>query len=175
MILWAPGEPDTGKSINVSATAKEPWNRLSQEYQHGQIPVPGMKGMYSECVMGIMEGLKLIGPQGKRGKINTGYFTGPGRVREVKEEEWMLGWSLDGLRFSIYEAQRYILIPSCQWVLDNKSYSLVAKLRKLGSQGDITVYDGVPSDDPADDSPLSPAAILARHCNRTSFEDVLLQ
>ena len=166
MLLWSPSKPEDGPSIDVSAGADPPWNRLSADYQHGQIPVPGMKGMYSETVRGLLEGLKLIGRRGRRGRINTAFFSGPWRPREPKDGEWELGYSLDGRRVGPSDANVLVFIPSYVWMLENKAYAVVAALRQLARHHEergesLYVHDGLENGDAYDPRPLSSAAILA--------------
>ena len=132
MIVWRPEKPPNAKAIDISTDAEIPWDRLSPTYQHGQIPVPGLHRMFTESVQGAFEGLKLIGKIGQPGKINPGYFTGPGRVRELKNKEWLVGWSYHGLRVSLPDAYRYILIPTYLWMLQNKAYAVLARLKQIG-------------------------------------------
>ena len=174
MIVWRPKKPDgVVPRIGISLNGEEPWNRLSWNYQHGQIPVPEMKGMYSECVRGIYEGLKLVGPEGKSGKINPGYFTGPGRPRTVKEKEWMLGWSIKGVRCGAVEANGLILVPTYTWVLDNKVYDVVAKLKTIAARheeegNNLYLYDDVSNGHQLETSAVSPASILVEYINDTA-------
>ena len=58
MIVWCAEPPADEPSLDVSINAEIPWQQLSADYQHGQIPVPGMYGMHGETVTGIMESLK---------------------------------------------------------------------------------------------------------------------
>lgn len=172
MIVWRPSRPDAAiPSIDVSDSGDPPWERLSPNYQHGQIPVPGMPRMFTECVQGAMEGLKLIAERGRPGKINPGYFVGPGRGRGVKDGEWMLGWSYEGRRVSLPEARRLIFVPAYIWTLQNKTHGVLARLKLLGRKYaedgvDLVVYDGVSGDDLDDyETPLSAAAVLVAYAN----------
>lgn len=171
MIVWRPEPPPGLPSVDISADAEIPWSHLSLSYQHGQIPVPGLARMFTECVQGAFEGLKLIGKSGRPGKINPGYFVGPGRERLPTDEEWLLGWSYEGRRVSLPEARRVILIPAYLWTLQNKAYAELARLKMIGrmhadDDRDLVVYDGVIGDDPDDfEKPLSAAAILVSYVN----------
>ncbi len=178
MIRWAPAEPAEGVSIDVSLHGKDPWNKLNWDYQHGQIPVPKMSGMYSECVRGLVEGLKIIGPSGKRGSINPGYFVGPGRERELKDEEWLLGWRLGSERVSIPRVNTDIIIPSFVWVLDNKVYDVVASLRQFAAKceqdgEDLIIYDEMTNDDPMEMEFISTARVLVAHLTN-SVDDLII-
>jgi hypothetical protein len=159
MIGWSPG-PRDGLVIDIRSEAEPPWNRLSPDYQHGQVPIPGISGMYSDCVTGVMEGLKLVGPVGQAGKINPGYFVGPGRPRDIPPGSWFLGYGLAGRRVDLGTARRQILVPSYRWILWNKCYDLVAKLRELGQHQDVWIHDGIPNHDLDDPAALSCAFLL---------------
>lgn len=172
MIVWGPKRPEGGTpSVDISEDAEIPWNRLSFGHQHGQIPIPGLRRMFAECVQGAFEGLKLIGKTGQPGKINPGFFVGPGRERELGDEEWLLGWSYEGRRVSLPEARRLIVIPTYVWTLQNKAYAELARLKMIGrmhddDDRDLVIYDGVAGDDPDDfEKPLSAAAILVSYVN----------
>lgn len=168
MLLWSPEKPEGAPSINISIKGEEPWNRLSWDYQHGQIPVPGFKGMYSETVRGIYEGLKLIGQVGKRGKINPGYFVGPGRERTLDKEEWLLGFSVDGICCGIVEFNDRVLTAAYDWVLKNRAHDVVYNLKQLVAKHteageDLYVYDGIENGHRLEHDVLSPAFILYEH------------
>jgi len=98
--------------------------------------------MYADCVTGVMEGLKLIGPKGKPGKINTGYFSGPGRARIPTDKEWMLGYLFEGRRIDFQEAWDLVFVPSYRWVLWNKCPDLVGNLKKISKDSDLWIWDG---------------------------------
>jgi hypothetical protein len=147
MIGWTPEHRKELRIIDIRIKSDPPWNRLAPEYQHGQIPIPGISGMYAESVTGVMEGLKLVGPRGQPGKINTGYFAGPGRLRAIKKDEWLLGYNLEGRRIDLGEARRKILIPSYHWILWNRCHDLVANLRIMGQDQDLWIFDGISNQD----------------------------
>lgn len=149
--------------LDIRSTAEHPYCCLSFDYQHGQIPVPGLRGNYGESVTGIFEALRLIGPIGKPGRINYGYFAGPGRERSCRMGEWMTGWSYYGRCVDIFEARRQILIPAYRWVLENKAAAACFKVRKLASQRAIGLYDGHESANIRAPERLSAAAILTAY------------
>lgn len=177
MIRWCTEPGSSGKSISVSDKAEQPWCRLSPDYQHGQIPVPGLDGMSADCVRGTIEGLKLISLKGSPGKINPGFFVGPGRERSLKEGEWMLGYSYMGERVDVSSAVRLIFVPAYTWVLYNKCYDLVANLKKMAERQsedgqDLWIYDGLPN---AYAQHFSAAAVLVEFLNDTFVESPILQ
>jgi hypothetical protein len=147
-IVWSPAPTGVGLEVDTSENADQPWCRLNQDYQHGQIPIPGLVGMYAESVRGVMEGLRIIGPVGKPGKINPGYFVGPGRFRPTAEGQWFTGYSFNGDRIDPEEAHRRIFVPACLWVIENKCHDVVAKLRMMAAREEqqgsrLVIHDGL--------------------------------
>jgi len=149
--------------VDMRVTAQQPFCRLSFDYQHGQIPVLCMTGMYSESVTGIMEGLKMVGRHGMSGHVNVGYFVGAGRERVIKDDEWLTGYHYRGRAVSTLEARRCILIPQYAWVLAHRVGDVVALLRKSAKARTIGLYDGNPSADLTAPEPVSAAALLAAY------------
>jgi len=147
VIAWTPTRDDGKKIISVKPDSDPPWCRLSPDYQAGQIPVPGLRGMYSDCVTGVMEGLKLIGPKGKPGKINPAYFSGPGRLRPVGDKEWFLGYSFKGQRIDFSQAWDLIFVPTYLWTLQNKCPDLVGNLKKISKDKDLWIWNDNESQD----------------------------
>lgn len=159
-----PDEPDV-KVVDMQATAQEPYCRLSFDYQHGQIPVLCMPRMYAESVTGIMEALKLVGKQGRRGHVNVGYLVGAGRQRKVEPGEWVTGYHYKGRAIDTAEARRRILIPQYLWVLNHRVGDVLAKLRRDAQLRSLGLYDGHSSADLEGSDRLSAAALLAAFLN----------
>ena len=97
---------------DVSSHADHPWNLFSPYYQHGGIPVPGMKGRTSDTVEGIWQGLKVI-----KGETADRYFKGRGRKRGGKPTGHKFGDEKRLLK--IEAARRRIYIPAYEWMLEN--------------------------------------------------------
>ena len=167
MIAWRPGERPRGLCVDIRDTADHPWCRLSPDYQHGQIPVPGITGMYSETVRGCAEGLKVTAKPGFPGRINPGYFGGPGRARELRTGEHVQGWRYRSRNVSIRDARLNIEIPAYLWVLKNPAANLVTQLRRLSRDQPcgMTVWDGIDNIDLSDPAPLSYAALFCAYIN----------
>lgn len=149
--------------VDMRATAPQPFCRLSFDYQHGQIPVVGMSGMYGESVTGIFEALKLVGREGMRGHVNVGYLMGPGRERAVSADEWVSGHLYGGRPVALAEARRRILIPAYVWVLTHRVGDVVATLRRKDEQRVVGLYDGFASADVGSPTRLSAAAVLTAY------------
>lgn len=151
--------------VDMRVTARQPFCRLSFDYQHGQIPVEHMVGMYSETVTGLMEALKLVGRRGRRGHVNVGYLVGPGRERVVAETEWVSGYLYDGRPVDLAEARRCILIPAYCWVLTHRVGDVVAAVRSAAEVRAVGLYDGFVSADVGSPERLSAAAVLSAYLN----------
>lgn len=171
MILWAIEETEGKECFSLAHDAPAPWSRFAPEYQHGQIPVPGRRGTMAESVKGVWEGMKLIGPKGKVGRMNTGYFTGPGRDRPVKEGEWFSGFHFEGRAIGLQDALKLIFLPTYLWTIQNHCPDLLGNLKVLARNRDVWLYDGNASVDLFDDTmPLSHAAIVVAFLNN-AMED----
>ena len=161
MIRFARQLDEAEPVIDVSAGSEFPFCMLSFDYQHGHIPVPGLDRMFSESVTGALEGLRLVSRRGQPGKVNFGYFVGPGRERPLGAEQWCTGYSYRGRCIDLPEARRCILIPAYLWVLSHKAGSAVSKVRKRSESTDVWLFDGYPSSDINSPERLSAAATLA--------------
>lgn len=159
-----PDEPGVDV-IDMRPDAEQPFCRLHFDYQHGQIPVPGMRGTYSESVTGLMEGLRLVGRPGLPGKVNLGYFVGPGRIRNVPPTHRCSGFRYCGRAVGLEDARRIILIPAYLWLLSNRVQGIVRRIQKQAEKRVTGLYDGVTSSDLSSPCRLSAAAILAAHLN----------
>lgn len=165
MIRFCRDPSEVEPAIDISLAGEFPFTTLSFDYQHGGIPVPGMSGMYSESVTGTMEGLRLVSRRGYPGKVNFGYFVGPGRDRPLKTDQWCPGYSYRGRCIDLAEARRRILIPAYLWVLSNKAASALTKIKKASDSNDVWIHDGRVSADIQAAERLSAAAVLVAHLN----------
>lgn len=163
-MIWFSREMDvTRPMIDMSHNGEHPFCMLSFDYQHGQIPVPGLNGMFAESLGGMMEALKLTGRRGMPGKVNLGFLIGPGRERKLKPDQWCTGYLYRGRSVDLVEARLRILIPSYLWVLSHKAGAAVAKVRKRSKSSDLWLYDGHESADIRAPARLSAAATLAAY------------
>ena len=163
MIRFARQKDEAEPIIDISMSGEFPFSMLSFDFQHGHIPVPGLSGMFSESVTGALEGLRLVGRRGHPGKVNFGYFVGPGRERPIRTGYWATGYSYRGRCIELPEARRRILIPAYLWVLSHKAGPALTKVRKQSEQHDVWVWDGYASCDMQAPERLSAAATLAAY------------
>jgi hypothetical protein len=151
--------------IDIRPEADQPFCRLGFDYQHGGIPIPGLAGMFSESITGVLEGLKLVGRHGKPGKINPAFFSGPGRTRELRSGQWCSGYLYRGRSLGLVDARRNLLIPAYLWVLSNRAHAIIQRLHRERETQAIGLYDGRDSSDILSPEPLSAAAVLAAYLN----------
>ena len=163
MIRFCREKDEAEPVIDISQQGEHPFCMLSFDYQHGRIPVPGLDGMFSESVTGVLEGLRLVSRRGLPGKVDFGYFVGPGRERPVKSGYWATGYSYRGRCVDLAEARRRILIPAYLWVLSHKAGAALSKVRKRADQHDVWLWDGYPSCEINAPERLSAAATLAAY------------
>jgi hypothetical protein len=149
--------------INIGLDGEHPFCMLSFDYQHGRIPVPGFAQMFSESVTGVLEGLRLVSRRGHPGKVNFGFFVGPGRERTLRPEQWCTGYSYRGRCIDLAEARRRILIPTYLWVLSHKAGTALSKVQKRSESNDVWLFDGHASCDIKAPERLSAAAVLAAY------------
>lgn len=151
--------------VRILATSDEPWCQLSVDWQHGQIPVPGME-MKAETVRGVFEGLRLVGQSGRTSRYDVSLFRGPGRPRRIPDGEIQFGWyGGAGPSIGLIEAHHRILIPTYLAMLDSIPNVLQALHAKHEERGDIDLWDGIQNDNPLRPDPLSAAAILTATLN----------
>ncbi|MEU4156297.1 hypothetical protein [Actinoplanes sp. NPDC026670] len=151
--------------IDVTSRGPEPWVRLSPFYPHGGIPVPLTPGAVAASVEGIWQALKVfehsdVDPT----KLSVTSMTG--LKRTVRRYGPVRGHraGLHGETLLDYStARRQIYLPAYRWVLEHRLADEVDRLRALSSDG-LVLLDYTTNGDPADtSSPLSHAALLARH------------
>jgi len=167
MIYWSPTRPADHEMIDMRVDAPVPWCRFHLAYQHGHIPIPQMPGHSSESVQGIVEGLALVARSGQPGKINPGYFMGPGRPRRIQKGQWCVGYRVGTRAVSIGEARQNLLMPAYLWVLHNRLKAFVKRLDQMGRDKDLHLYDGASNIDIHDPKPFSGAAVVVSLINGT--------
>jgi hypothetical protein len=151
--------------IDVTSRGPEPWVRFSPFFPHGGIPVPLTPDVVAESVEGIWQALKVfdrvdVDPA----KLSLTAMTG--LKRTVRRFGPVRGHraGLHGETLLDYAtARRLIYLPAYRWVLEHRLADGVERLRELAGRG-VVLLDYTTNGDPADtSSPLSHAALLARH------------
>ncbi|SFF79244.1 hypothetical protein SAMN05421541_12248 [Actinoplanes philippinensis] len=151
--------------IDVTSRGPEPWVRFSPFYPHGDIPVPLTPGVVAASVEGIWQALKVFDQADvDPGKLSVTSMTG--LKRTVRRYGPVRGHraGLHGETLLDYPAaRRQIYLPAYRWVLEHRLSDLVDRLRGLAGDG-VVLLDYTTNGDPSDtSSPLSHAALLARH------------
>ena len=158
--------PPGAQWIDVSSEGDEPFDVLSPFHPHGEIPVPGMPGRFSDSVEGVWQGLKVI-----RGAIAPRYFQGPGKKRGGKPAGHRYGSRKRLL--DLEAARREIYIPTYEWMLEHRApAAVIGALRSLMRSGvSVFLHDRASNASIGKDLPLAHASVLARWLNRTMDSD----
>ena len=128
---------------DVTSKAKDSLIKLSPFYPHGGIPVPFSEGYTATCVEAIWQGLKVF----KNSDIDTNMFhndTMKNIKRTVRKNGVPLGHrkGVNGTELLSYlEARKQIYIPTYRWILENKVYGIIEKLRTASEKKTIVLLD----------------------------------
>lgn len=148
---------------DVTSKAKDSLIRLSPFYPHGGIPVPFSEGYMATCVEAIWQGLKVF----ENSDIDTNMFrndTMKNIKRTVRKYGTPLGHrkGVNGTELLGYlEARKQIYIPAYRWVLENKVYGIIEKLRLASKTKTIVLLDYDTNSDVENlKKPLSHASLI---------------
>jgi hypothetical protein len=151
--------------LDVSSYAEFPYCTLSPMWNHGGIPIPGMKGENSDSVEGIWQGLKVI-----RGEIAPRFFRGPGHKRGGKPSGHQYGNRL----LKIVEARERIYRVAYEWTLTHRvDPLLLEEILNRAKQGITqTIHDVSDNGDINNpDEGWAHAAVLVAYINRILAQD----
>ena len=148
---------------DVTSKAKDSLIRLSPFYPHGGIPVPFSEGYMATCVEAIWQGLKVF----ENSDIDINMFrnnTMKNIKRTVRKYGAPLGHrkGVNGTELLGYlEARKQIYIPAYRWVLENKVYGIIEKLR-LASKTKTIILLGYDTNSDVENlkKPLSHASLI---------------
>ena len=107
--------------------------KLSPFYPWGDIPVPYTPNMVATCVEAIWQGLKVF----EKADVDVKTFTNDtmhGLKRTTKKYGKILGHRrgvYGDVLFDYLEARKKIYIRSYRWMLENKAYLIIKKLREV--------------------------------------------
>ncbi len=148
---------------DVTSKAKDSLIKLSPFYPHGGIPVPFSEGYTATCVEAVWQGLKVF----ENSDIDISMFqndTMKNIKRTVRKYGTPLGHrkGVNGTELLGYiEARKLIYIPSYRWVLENKVYGIIEKLRMASKTKTIVLLDyDTNSDVENPKKPLSHASLI---------------
>lgn len=128
---------------DVTSGAKDGLRKLSPFYPHGGIPVPFSEGYTATCVEAIWQGLKVF----EGSDVDTSLFqndTMKGLKRTVRRFGKPLGHrkGVYGKELLSYiEARKQIYIPTYKWMLENKVYDIIERLREASKTKTIVLLD----------------------------------
>ncbi|MBD3355307.1 hypothetical protein GF361_04965 [Candidatus Woesearchaeota archaeon] len=155
-------------AFDVSSYADYPFNSLSPFHysKDFEIPVPGMKGKYSNSVEGIWQGLKII-----EGETDERLFNKKPKKRKGIVQGHKFGDDILGL----VEARWNIFLPSYNFYLDEYASedALSAILKKQREGKTIYLYDVEDNDDIRDPRPYAHSAALSTYLNLKVFNKKL--
>lgn len=161
---------------DVTSKAKDSLIKLSPFYPHGGIPVPFSEGFTATCVEAIWQGLKVF----ENSDIDINMFrndTMKNIKRTVRKYGTPLGHrkGVNGTELLGYlEARKQIYIPAYRWVLENKVYGIIEKLRLASKTKTIILLDYDTNSDVENlKKPLSHASLIKAYVEGIyPYEDV---
>lgn len=128
---------------DVTSGAKDGLRKLSPFYPHGGIPVPFSEGYTATCVEAIWQGLKVF----EGCDVDISLFqndTMKCLKRTVRRFGKPLGHrkGVNGKELLSYiEARKQIYIPTYKWMLENKVYDIIERLREASKTKTIVLLD----------------------------------
>lgn len=153
------------KIIDVTSKGEDDFVMLSPFFPVGGIPVPFSPDQTSVSVEGIWQGLKVFENEGVDvKKMRERGMTGIKRT--TRKFGKCLGHQkgLDSTELLDYlEARKQIYVPAYNWMLENRCWRLVEKLKEMCVKGVVVLldYDTNPDvDDPS--KPLSHASLIVK-------------
>lgn len=160
---------------DVTSGAKDGLRKLSPFYPHGGIPVPFSKGYTATCVEAIWQGLKVF----EGCDVDTSLFqndTMKGLKRTVRRFGKPLGHrkGVHGEELLSYiEARKQIYIPTYKWMLENRVYDIIERLREASKTKTIILLDYDTNTDVENaKKPLSHASLIKAYVEGTyPYED----
>ena len=128
---------------DVTSKAKDSLIKFSPFYPHGGIPIPFSEGYTATCVEAVWQGLKVF----ENCDIDISMFRND-TMRNIKRTVRKYGVPLghrkgvNGTELLGYlEARKQIYIPTYRWVLENKVYGIVERLRLASKTKTIVLLD----------------------------------
>ena len=151
--------------------------KLSPFYPWGDIPVPYTPNMVATCVEAIWQGLKVF----EKADVDVKTFTNDtmhGLKRTTKKYGKILGHRrgvYGNVLFDYLEARKRIYIRSYRWVLENKAYPIIEKIREANKSQTIVLLDYETNSDISNImKPLSHAYLVKAYVEGlVPFEDVM--
>ena len=151
--------------IDTTSKSSSKFLSLSPFYPHGDIPVPFSSNYKSKSVEGIWQGLKVF--ENEDIDITRFYIdTMKGLKRTVRKYGRPVGHrkGIEGIELLPYiEARKAIYIPSYEWVLKNKTNSLIKELYEVSKNNNLILLDYETNEDIYNPTkPLSHASLVKK-------------
>tara|TARA_Y100001968_G_C19425424_1_gene754068 strand:- start:246 stop:884 length:639 start_codon:yes stop_codon:yes gene_type:complete len=155
-------EYDHSIVIDVSSKAELPYLKFSPFYPHGDIPVPFSKGLTSESVEGVWQGLKVFRESDiDLKKLSIKNMSGIKRPARFYGKPLGHRKGIDGELIDYLEARKLIYVPCYLWMLKNKTHDLILELYHKARETDIILLDYTTNENLEDLSkPLSHASLI---------------
>ncbi len=149
---------------DVTSRAKDGLVKLSPFYPHYGIPVPFSEGYTATCAEAIWQGLKVF----EGADVDTSLFqndTMKNLKRSVRRFGKPLGHrkGVNGTELLGYvEARKQIYIPTYKWILENKVYDIIDRLRSASNSGRTIILLDYDTNADVEDAkkPLSHASLV---------------
>ena len=155
--------------IDVTSKSKNEFVRLSPFFPIGGIPVPFSPDEEAETVEGIWQALKVFENEG----VDTNKLYNR-KMSGIKRSGKKLGNCLGhqkGLHsaelLSYIDARKEIYVPSYNWMLENRCWNLVLRIKEMCVNGVVVLLDYDTNPDIEDArKPLSHASLIVKAVER---------
>ena len=128
---------------DVTSGAKDGLVKLSPFYPHGGIPVPFSEGYTATCVEAVWQGLKVF----EGADVDVEVFQND-TMKNIKRTVRRFGRPLGHRKgvngtglLGYIEARKQIYIPTYRWVLENKVFDIIERLREASKTKTIVLLD----------------------------------
>ena len=164
-------EYDNSIVIDVSSQSEMPYVKLSPFFPHGEIPVPFSKGITSQTVEGIWQGLKVFENHDiDMRKFEISSMSGIKRPRRFFGEPKGHRKGVNGDLIDYLSARKLIYIPTYLWVLKNKVSDIIFEIQAMAKAKDIILLDYTTNEDIEDlTTPLSHASLIKQQLIENDF------
>lgn len=128
---------------DVTSKSENALRKLSPFYPWGDIPIPYTPNMVATCVEAIWQGLKVF----EKTDVDVRTFrndTMHGLKRTTKKFGRILGHRkgvYGDVLFDYLEARKKIYIRSYRWVLENKAFPIIERMREANKTQTIILLD----------------------------------
>uniref|UniRef100_UPI0040295A00 DUF6939 family protein n=1 Tax=Alloprevotella sp. TaxID=1872471 RepID=UPI0040295A00 len=148
---------------DVTSQATDGLVKLSPFYPHGGIPVPFSEGYTAMCVEAVWQGLKVF----ESADVDIKMFSND-TMKNIKRTIRRFGKPIGhrkGVKgtelLGYIDARKQIYLPTYKWVLENKVFNIIERLREASQTKTIVLLDYTTNcdvDDPT--KPLSHAFLV---------------